>query len=62
MLNSKQIDLAEKILVNAANVILAGIVVTNFVGPNKFHLPSFLIGCSLFTGFAGIAFWLRRKD
>ena len=60
MLNSKQIDLAEKLLVNTANVVLATLILGHLLAKG-FNLLIFAVGCILFLVAILLAFWLRQK-
>lgn len=59
-LNEKQLDVAEKILINSANVILATMVLGNAISPKGFDLQLFAGGCILFAVLVGMALAMRK--
>ena len=62
MLNNRQLDIAEKILVNSANVILASLVLGNFLNPHGFSWVMLFAGCLLFSVIVWYTIWLRRDN
>ena len=62
MLNERQTEIGEKVLVNSANVILASLIFGNLLSPKGFNLSLFLGGGILFTITVGLALWMRKGD
>ena len=62
MLNRKQVDLSEKVLVNSANVVLVSLIFGGVFSSKGFNLISVILGCILFTGIILGAFRLRKGD
>ena len=60
-MNDKQLEVAEKILVNSANVILATLILGNALSPKGFNLILFFLGSILFVAIVIFAFSLRKK-
>ena len=60
-MNEKQIEIAERVLINSANVFLASMILGNFWSAKEFNLWWFSIGCILFVSVVGIALWLRKE-
>lgn len=59
--NDQQLDIAEKVLINCANVIWATLILGNFLSPKGFDLKLFVGGGILFLSFVSSAFWLRKR-
>ena len=60
MLNHKQLDVGEKLLINIANVVSATFVVGIFLNSEGFNWKIFAVGCTLYVLLAVAAFWWRR--
>lgn len=58
--NEKQLDIAEKVLINSANVILATLILGNIINPKGFNLQLFIWGCMIFVGAILSALSMRK--
>jgi len=59
-MNEKQFEIAEKVLVNTANVTLATLVFGGFLSSKGFDLKLFLSRSMIFIACVGWAIWLRK--
>lgn len=60
--NEKQLDIAEKVLINSANVILATLILGNVINPKGLNLQLFIGGSILFLLAVGMAIRMRKRE